>query len=132
MAEHKNRQKPEVGAAAAVDDLADHAVKSGKLEERPFRFFDLARELRNKIYSKVTQDFELTCHSLWGYYPDHIEVIAKAFCSPNPRLVNHDFETEYEEEVLRCAEVEVRRDVKKYGTDVEQMVETLLSKEPLS
>ncbi|KAK4544736.1 hypothetical protein LTR36_003985 [Oleoguttula mirabilis] len=66
--------------------------------EGPFRFFNLARELRNKIYGELTCDLL----SKWQRHP-YVEL--RHYASSNLRLMSKQFKGEYENEVLLCAEL---------------------------
>jgi len=61
--------------------------------KKPFRFFDLPRELRDRIYCECTSD--VTGPTRWP------SVKFYSYTDPNLRLLCQQFKEEYEEEVLK-------------------------------
>lgn len=74
----------------------------------PFRFFDLAMELRNAIYANLSlSDPPRHLSSIFSLDRDDRIVIASNYCAPNLRLVSRQFKQEYEEETSRHAQCDI-------------------------
>lgn len=78
--------------------LAEAGDEPPRIDDKPFRFFDLPRELRNKIYGELTYD---RYTDFKKKFKPTFEI--KAFPLPNPRLENRKFHLEYDDEVLRSS-----------------------------
>lgn len=64
-----------------------------------FDFFGLPRELRDEIYSLLTEDHTIHRGLDEDGYPDGIEIVMTNCVLLNPCLLNHQFKNEYEQEV---------------------------------
>lgn len=92
--------------AGITHDISDKDPRSqDDASETPFRFFDLPRELRNVVYAQLTLERRST--GGWGGYDG---VFTTNFCMGEMVGVNRQFKSEYEEEVLRFAQVELEVD----------------------
>ncbi|KAK4544801.1 hypothetical protein LTR36_004050 [Oleoguttula mirabilis] len=90
----------------------------------PFRFFDLARELRNLIYSHLTSESDVV-YQIPGPM-DHAETATtKDFCMAEFFLVNRQSKREYELEIFRPAHVIVHG-VFPFDLDVYRALERVL------
>jgi hypothetical protein len=83
-------------------------------DHMPFRFFDLSREMRNRIYALFTMDWSIFRPSLPPHPGDPqrriLEIEAEDFGVPALRLVGRQFKNEYEDEILRKAVIAVNLD----------------------
>lgn len=98
-------RKPYFGIAARwFRTLAASGLK--RQEEKPFRFTDLPRELRNAIYTELVGEYQVRDSSDQEHFEEpHRYLVASAFYLPEMRLLNRQLSGEYEEEVSRHAHI---------------------------
>ena len=84
---------------AEGEKLKSHPPVTGDDEERIFDFFGLPRELRNEIYSMLTEDVEVqNGYDDDGDVPFGLQITVQSKMLLTPRLLNQQFKNEYEQE----------------------------------